>query len=46
MANRDPGYCPRNAAMLDMQIAGANAGECHFDNSIPLLHQGRFWLLS
>ena len=22
MANRDPGYCPRNAAMLDMQIEG------------------------
>ena len=42
MAHRDTGNGPGNAAMLDVQIAGADAGQRHLHNGVPLVQQ--YWL--
>ena len=43
MAYRDAGHGPGHAAVLDMQIAGTDAGKCHLYNGIPLVLQHRLW---
>jgi len=39
----DAGHRPGHAAVLDVQIAGADAGKGHLYNGVPLVLQHRLW---
>ena len=45
MAHYDAGYGAGNAAMLDMEIAGADTRQRHPDDSIPFVQQDRLRLV-
>ena len=40
---RDAGHRPGHAAVLDVQIAGADTGKGHLYNGVPLVLQHRLW---
>ena len=44
MSHRDTRNGAGNAPVLDVQVAGANAGERHLHNGVPLVQQYRLWL--
>ena len=43
VADRDAGHRPGHAAVLDVQIAGADTGKGHLYNGVPLVLQHRLW---
>ena len=41
VAHRDPRHRPGHRAVLDVQVAGADAGQGHLHNGVPILQQHR-----
>ena len=45
VSHRDAGHRPGNRAVLDVQIAGADAGQRDPDDRVPGVQQDRLWLV-
>ena len=44
MTDRNARNCTGNASVLDVQVAGADAGKGYLNDGIPLVHQHRLGL--
>ncbi len=44
VAHRDAGHRPGHAAVFDVQVAGADAGQAYPHDRIPRVQQNRLWL--